>query len=106
MTDKLNAKELVSGAKRGASQAKSNVTPAGDGVAAKAAAGLAAGGAASLLGGAVYRKQRRPRVLGVPVGRARGLERLAKQIGKLGGQVKVGRKELNKARTKAEKLLS
>jgi hypothetical protein len=88
VTDKLNGEGLVSGARRGASQAKSKATRSGDGIVAKAAAGLAAGGAASLVGGALYRTQRRPRVLGVPVGRAHGLERIVKQIGKLSGQVK------------------
>lgn len=86
VTDKVNGKGLVSGARRGASQAKSNTM--GDGMVLKAAAGLAAGGAASLLGAALYRTQKRPRVLGVPVGRPRGLERVAKQITKLSGQVK------------------
>jgi len=106
VTNKLNPRGLVSGAKRSGPQAKSNATRSGDGMVAKAAAGLAAGGAAGLLGGALYRTQRRPRVLGVPVGRAHGLERAAKQIGKLSGQVNGGRKELNKARKTTQRLLS
>ena len=88
VTDKLNVKGLFSGARRGGSQASSNDTRSGDGIVAKAAAGLAAGGAAGLLGGALYRTQKRPRVLGVPVGRAHGLERVVKEIGKLTEQVK------------------
>lgn len=105
VTDKLNGKGLASAVRRSGSDADANDPPSGDGMVAKAAAGLAAGGVASLLGGALYRAQRRPRVLGVPVGRAHGLERVAQQIGKLGGQVTAGRKELNRARTTTERLL-
>ena len=82
VTNKLPGKALVSGAKPSGSRAKSNATRSGDGMVAKAAAGLAAGGVAGLIGGALYRTQKRPRVLGVPVGRPRGLERAAKQLGK------------------------
>jgi hypothetical protein len=106
VTDKLSPKGLLAGARRGGSQAKSNAGRSADGMLAKAAAGVAAGGAAGVLGGALYRTQKRPRVLGIPVGRARGLERVAKRIGKLSGQVDSGRKELNKARSAAEKLVS
>lgn len=105
-TDKLSGKGPLSEASRGASQAKSKARRSADGMVAKAAAGLAAGGAVGLLGGALYGTQKRPRVLGVPVGRARGLERVAKRIGKLSGQVDSGRKELNRARSAAETLLS
>ena len=104
-SDKLGGRGLLSAAGRGASQAKSNAPRAGDGVLAKAAAGLAAGGAAGVLGGALYQTQKRPRVLGVPIGRARGLERIAKRLGELSGQLESGRKELNKARAAAERLL-
>jgi hypothetical protein len=45
---------------------------------AKAAARLAAGGAVGVLGGVLYRASRRPRVLGIPVGRKRGLELIGK----------------------------
>jgi hypothetical protein len=45
----------------------------------RSAARVAAGGAAGLLGGALYRASRRTRVLGVPVGRKRGLERIARR---------------------------
>ena len=88
VTDKVSPKRLVSGSGRGASKAKSSATQgSGDGLAAKAAAALAAGGAAGLLGRVLYRASRRPRVLGVPIGRKGGLGRVAKQIGKAGGQV-------------------
>jgi hypothetical protein len=99
LTDRVNPRQLVSGFGRGASKAKSRATQgSGDGVATKAAASLAAGGAAGLLGGALYRARRRPRVLGVPIGRKGALERVAKQIGKLGGQVNDSRKEMKRAR--------
>jgi hypothetical protein len=82
VTDKVNPKRLVSGSGRGASKAKSRATQgSGDGKVAKAAARIAAGGAAGLLGSVLYRTARRPRVLGVPVGRKSRLERVAKQIG-------------------------
>lgn len=88
VTDKVNPKRLVSGSGRGASRAKSGATQGrANGVIAKAATGLAAGGAATLLGGALYRAGKRPRVLGVPIGRATGVERIAKQIGKVSSQV-------------------
>jgi hypothetical protein len=77
-TDKLPGKQLLSGARRGGSQA----TGDGNGLLAKSAAAAVVGGALSWLGGALYQAQRRPRVLGVPVGRAHGLERAAKQIGR------------------------
>jgi hypothetical protein len=54
VTDKVNAKRLL----------------------AKAAARIAAGGAVGLLGGVLCRASRRPRALGMPVGRKRRLERL------------------------------
>jgi hypothetical protein len=87
VTDKVNPKRLVSGAGGGASKAKSKATQnSGDGLAAKAATALAASGAAGLLGGGLYRASRRPRVLGVPIGRRKGLGRVAKQLGKAGAK--------------------
>jgi hypothetical protein len=56
MTDRVNTKRML----------------------AKAAARLAAGGAVGVLGGVLYRASRRPRVLGIPVGRKRGLELIGK----------------------------
>jgi hypothetical protein len=85
VSDKVNPKRLLgrSGPARQASEVTSS-TPhrALDGKLAKTAARIAAGGAAGLLGGVLYRASRRPRVLGMPVGRKRGLERIAKQAGK------------------------
>jgi hypothetical protein len=82
VTDKLSPKQLISGSGRGASKAKSSATQGSrNGKVAKAAARVAAGGAAGLLGTFLYRSSRRPRVLGKPIGRKRGLERVAKQIG-------------------------
>jgi hypothetical protein len=87
VTDKVSPKRLLSGSGRGASKAKSNATQgSGNGKVAKAAAriaaGGAAGGAAGLLGSMLYRAGKRPRVLGVPIGRKGGVERVAKRIGK------------------------
>ena len=80
VTDKVNPKRLLgrSGPEPGSS------TPQGsaNGRRAKAAARIAAGGAAGLLGSLLYRASRRPRVLGVPVGRKRGLDQIAKQAAK------------------------
>jgi hypothetical protein len=82
VTDKVNPKRLVAGSGRAASKGKSSATPgARKGKVAKAAGRVAAGGAASLLGTLLYRASRRPRVLGVPIGRKRGLERVVKKIG-------------------------
>jgi hypothetical protein len=82
VTDKVNPKRLLgrSGPGRQASEVTSS-TPQRSNVA-KTAARIAAGGAAGLLGSVLYRASRRPRVLGMPVGRKRGLERIAKQAGK------------------------
>jgi hypothetical protein len=85
VTEKVNPKRLLgdSGPVRQASKAKSR-TPQRppNGKLAKAAARIAAGGAAGLVGTALYRANRRPRVLGMPVGRKHGLERIAKQAAK------------------------
>jgi hypothetical protein len=83
VTDKVSPKRLLSGSGRGASKAKSDATQgSGNGKVAKAAAALAAGGGAGLLGSLLYRAGKRPRVLGVPIGRKGGVERVAKRIGK------------------------
>jgi hypothetical protein len=101
-TEKLNPRRLVSDRGQGESDAESSSAStsenAFDG---KTAAGLAAGGLAGLLGSILYRAQRRPRLLGVPIGRRRGAERVAKQIGKVGSS---GR-ELMRAHKTAERLL-
>jgi hypothetical protein len=80
VTDKINPKRLLarSGPVRQASKAGSG-TPqrSRERKLAKAAARIAAGGTAGLVGGVLYRASRRPQVLGMPVGRKRGLERLA-----------------------------
>jgi hypothetical protein len=82
VTDRVNPKRLVSGS-GGGSKAKSGATQGSrDRRVAKAAARIAAGGAAGFLGSVLYRAARRPRVLGVPIGRKSGLERVANQIGK------------------------
>jgi hypothetical protein len=83
VTDKVKPKRLLAGAGRQASKAGSSTAPRSqDGKLAKTAARIVAGGAAGLVGGALYRASRRPRVLGMPVGRKRGLEQIAKQAGK------------------------
>jgi hypothetical protein len=83
VTDKVSPKRLLSGSGRGASKAKSDATQgSGNGKVAKAAAALAAGGGAGLLGSLLYRAGKRPRVLGKPIGRKGGVERIAKRIGK------------------------
>jgi hypothetical protein len=82
VTDKVNPKQLLARAapERQASRAGSSTSR--DGKLAKSAARIAAGGAAGLLGAVLYRASRRPRVLGMPVGRKRGLERVARQAAK------------------------
>jgi hypothetical protein len=99
VTDKVNPKRRVTGSGGGAFKAKSRLAQSAskaksrgaqsgaNGRVAKAAAGLTAGGAIGVLGGVLYRTTRRPRVLGVPVGRRSGLERVAKQIAKIGSPV-------------------
>jgi len=85
VTDKVKPTRLLgrSGAGRAASKVTSRTTQwSYNGKLAKTAARIAAGGAAGLLGSVVYRASRRPRVLGVPVGRKPGLEQIAKQAGK------------------------
>ena len=84
VTDKVDPRRLLgrSGPGRQASKVTSSTQRSQDGKLAKAAARIAAGGAAGLLGGVLYHASRRPRVLGMPVGRKRGLERIAKQAGK------------------------
>jgi hypothetical protein len=103
VTQKVSPKRLASGSSRGASKAKSKASEesGGDGLVGKAAAGLAAG----LLGGALYKAGKRPRVLGMPMGRKGGLDRVVKQIAKLGDQVG-GRNEASIARKATERLLS
>ena len=82
VTDKINPKRVVSGSGRAASKGKPSATPgARERRVAKTAARVAAGGAAGLLSTLLYRASRRPRVLGVPIGRKRGLERVATKIG-------------------------
>jgi len=82
VTDRVSPKRLLgrSGPRRQVSKGISS-TPQRSNVA-KTAARVAAGGAAGLLGGVLYRASRRPRLLGMPVGRKRNLERIAKQAGK------------------------
>jgi hypothetical protein len=80
VTEKVNPKRLVSGSGPGSTVTRG----ARDGKAAKAAARVAAGGAAGLLVSALYRASRRPRVLGVPIGRKGGLGRAVEQIGRAG----------------------
>ena len=76
-----------SGSGRAASKGKSSATPgARKGRVAETAGRVAAGGAAGLLGTLLYRASRRPRVLGVPIGRKRGLERVVKKIGEAGAK--------------------
>jgi hypothetical protein len=65
----------------------------------KGAAAAGAAGVAGLLGAALYRAKRRPRLLGIPIGKRNGgLRSLAKQIGG-------ARKELGRARKTADKAL-
>jgi hypothetical protein len=82
VTNKVNPKRLLerSGSARRAS--KAGAQPSRDGKLAKTAGRIAAGGAAGLLGSVLYRASRRPRLLGMPVGRKRSLERIAKQAAK------------------------
>ena len=89
VTDKVNPKRLVSGSGRAASKGKPSATPGtrkGTGTAARTTGRIAAGGVAGLLGTLLYRASRRPRVLGVPVGRKRGLERVVEKIGQAGAK--------------------
>jgi hypothetical protein len=84
VTDKVNPKRLL---RRGSGQEPSKSESSAprrspNGMLAKTAARIAAGGAAGLLGGVLYRASRRPRVLGMPVGRKPSLERIAKQAAK------------------------
>jgi hypothetical protein len=82
VTDKVNPKRLLARSGPGRQASKAGAQPSRDGKLAKTAGRIAAGGAAGLLGSVLYRASRRPRVLGIPVGRKRGLERIAKQAAK------------------------
>jgi hypothetical protein len=85
VTAKVNPKRLLerSGPVRKESKAGSRTKQRSrDGKLAKAAGRIAVGGAAGLVGSALYRASRRPQLLGVPVGRKRDLERIAKQAAK------------------------
>jgi hypothetical protein len=81
VTDKVNPKQLGSGG--GSSAKKARSRSSGGGRAAKTAAGAAAAAGAAGLAGAAAARSRRPKVLGIPIGRPNGrLDKLAKQIAK------------------------
>ena len=82
VTDKVNPKRLLARSGPVRQGSKAGAQPSRNGKLAKTAGRIAAGGAAGLLGGALYRASRRPRVLGIAVGRKRGLEQIAKQAAK------------------------